>query len=241
MAKVESFQKYRRREAARELKKRERATLRELRHKIRALHARRRSTLTEIRHGCRAERQRVSADVRQLREATKIALRERVQEMREAQRGTCNIRKANARNALGAELARAADELGAERARQAEGKRAELEQRKRDRAGRSSSAERRQEADDEVRANLPAELVAVFDKVKRSIKPRPRMSRTEAFLHWAEENPDEVLKIQSDAGERAWMRELAELEREHKRLAKAYRRRPKDDEELAKRLAGVPF
>jgi len=44
-----------------------------------------------------------------------------------------------------------------------------------------------------VRSNLPADLIPLFEKVKRGIKPTPRMSRTESFLKYAEEHPDEVL------------------------------------------------
>ncbi len=42
--------------------------------------------------------------------------------------------------------------------------------------------ERQAESDDEVRSNIPPELVALFERVKRGIKASPRMSRTEAFL-----------------------------------------------------------
>ncbi len=34
-----------------------------------------------------------------------------------------------------------------------------------------------------------------YGDVKRGIKSTPRMSRTEAFLHYAEEHPDEVLDV----------------------------------------------
>ena len=42
--------------------------------------------------------------------------------------------------------------------------------------------ERQAESDDEVRSNIPPELVALFERVKRGIKASPRMSRTESFL-----------------------------------------------------------
>jgi hypothetical protein len=54
-----------------------------------------------------------------------------------------------------------------------------------------SKAVRRSESDDEVRANLPADLVPLLERVKRSIKAGPRQSRTEAFLEYAEEHPGE--------------------------------------------------
>jgi hypothetical protein len=64
------------------------------------------------------------------------------------------------------------------------------------RVQRSTVRERKQEDDDSVRNNLPRELIPVFDKHRRSIKGSTRRSRTEEFLQWAEENPDEVIAIQ---------------------------------------------
>jgi hypothetical protein len=240
---AEGFQKYRRREALRAIRERDRARLRELRARIKGLRVRRRSTLAEIRQTCRAERHRVSAEARQLREETRLALKVRIAEMRDAQRGTCNIAKHNARAGLTAGLVQAADELAGERARQEAEKRAAnaTRERQRERTPKRSSSERRQESDDEVRSNIPRDLVVVFDKVSKGIKAGPRISRTERFFHWAEENPDEVLRIQADAGERAWMAELAVLEREQKTLAKTKGRRLRGDAELAAALAGVPF
>jgi hypothetical protein len=58
---------------------------------------------------------------------------------------------------------------------------------------RSTARERSQEDDNAVRNNLPAEIIPVFDKDRRSFKGSPRRRRTEQFLEWAEENPDEVL------------------------------------------------
>lgn len=68
------------------------------------------------------------------------------------------------------------------------------------------------ESDDEVRRNIPAELEPVFDRVRRQIKGSARRSRTEAFLEWAEANPDEVLAMQADAAaddaERMWREQM---------------------------------
>jgi hypothetical protein len=61
---------------------------------------------------------------------------------------------------------------------------------------RSTRRERSQEDDDAVRRNLPPVLVAVFDKHRKSFKGSARRSRTEQFLEWAEENPDELVAIQ---------------------------------------------
>jgi hypothetical protein len=56
----------------------------------------------------------------------------------------------------------------------------------------------------------------LFERVKRGIKASPRMSRTEAFLHYAEENPDDVLAATDDKTD-ALIRELEQQEREARR------------------------
>ena len=78
-------------------------------------------------------------------------------------------------------------------------------------------SEAQAESDDEVRGNIPPELVVLFERVKRSIRASDRMTRTESFLHYAEEHPREVLTAIEDESEA----KLAELEREHHK-AKRY-------------------
>ena len=76
--------------------------------------------------------------------------------------------------------------------------------------GRRTRSEAREEDDHAVEANLPSSLVPVFRKVKSRIKGGPRKSRTEAFLEWAEEHPDEAIEVQQAAADRdveAWVRE----------------------------------
>jgi chromosome segregation ATPase len=74
-------------------------------------------------------------------------------------------------------------------------KRFERQAEERRRKHRKLPAEARQESDDTVRQNIPAELLPVFEKVKRSIRGTPMISRTEAFLQYVEENPDDVQNI----------------------------------------------
>lgn len=97
---------------------------------------------------------------------------------------------------------------------------------------RSSSAERRQESDDEVIRNLPESLAGVFAKVKRHIKGTARRTRTEAFLEWVEENPGEVYAMQAEQAER----DLARLVAEHEKAS----RRSRSKSRLAP-LEEVPF
>ena len=63
-----------------------------------------------------------------------------------------------------------------------------------------------------MRGNIPPDLVGLWERVKRSIKDSSRMSRTEAFLHYAEEHPDEVLAVIEDKTE-ATIRELEQTVR----------------------------
>jgi len=78
---------------------------------------------------------------------------------------------------------------------------------------RSTAGERRAESDDEVRSNLHPTMVPVFDHVRRHIKGGPKISRTEAFLHWAEENPDEVIELMQHDADRYLNQLLAEQAR----------------------------
>lgn len=105
---------------------------------------------------------------------------------------------------------------------------------------RSSARERGQEDDAAVRSNLPRELVPVFDKVKRHIKANAKKSRTEAFLDWAEENPDEILAVQQAEADKE-LKTLLRQQREHGRTVRDARRYKLPPEELAKLLEAVPF
>jgi molybdenum-dependent DNA-binding transcriptional regulator ModE len=105
---------------------------------------------------------------------------------------------------------------------------------------RSTARERRQEDDDAVRSNLPAELVPVFEKHRKAFKDTAKRSRTEAFLEWAEENPDEILLVQQSEADRG-LRELLKQQRELGRDVRNARRYKQTPEELAQLLAAVPF
>jgi hypothetical protein len=87
---------------------------------------------------------------------------------------------------------------------------------------RSTAAERRQESDDEVRSNLEPVMVGVFDSVRKHIKGGPRRTRTEAFLEWAEENPDLVLEAQQQDADK-YLRELLAEELMHTKRLKRKR------------------
>lgn len=138
-------------------------------------------------------------------------------------RQSCQTRAAVAKTSGASEVARRRGKLVDEKGFEQKMRSAE-----RPRALRSTTGERRQESDDEVRTNLQPDMVPVFDKVRRHIKGTPRKSRTEAFLQWAEENPGEVYDLLQHDADRYLAQLLAEEARTQREL-----RRPS--------VAGVPF
>ena len=136
-------------------------------------------------------------------------------------------------------ILRARAELLAEKKYEADLRRIERANRKRrQEAPRVTRIERQAESDDEVRSNIPPELVALFERVKRGIKASPRMSRTEAFLHYAEENPDEVLAAVDDKTD-ALIRELEEQQRQARRDLR--RGPPRSRRRMPEHLTDAPF
>ena len=97
--------------------------------------------------------------------------------------------------------------------------------------------EKRAESDDEVLQNIGPELHSLFHRVKRGIKSSPRMNRTEAFLHYVENHPNEYLQSIDDKTD-ALIRELEEQERQARR---ELRRGPPRARYTPEQLAEVPF
>lgn len=198
-----------------------------LRVRIAEAQARRRQWVAEARHNCKAAR--VALRERQAIERAELRYNQRGERI--ARRGSCESTKAEARATGGAQISAERSTL----------RRTAAEQKAIDRAGkaprvRSTSRERAQENDDAVRSNLPADLVPVFDSIRKTIKGSARRSRTEAFLEWAEENPGEVVAVQQRKADRYLAELLAEQKKHHTEMRKTGRHR-----EAAKRLADVPF
>lgn len=110
-----------------------------------------------------------------------------------------------------------------EEARQAQQDAAELrraEGRAAKQRPRMSAAEKRAESDDEVRGNIPAELVPVFDARASKTKATERMSRTEAFLQWVHDHAGDAERILQTAAEN-----IDDLIAEEKQLARDMKRR----------------
>jgi hypothetical protein len=146
-----------------------------------------------------------------LQELRKALLAERFQA-----RQTCSARMSEARG-ISERIHRTRAELEAERSFQRDMRRIERGNRQRaQQAHRATAAERRSESDDAVRANVPPEYLGLWEKVKGSIRGSDRMSRTEAFLHWIEEHPEEHFAAIDDKTD-ALIRELEARERDASR------------------------
>lgn len=219
------------RELADHLREKDRAALGLLRAKITSARVERRHRLSAARQTCRSAL--FALRDRQREERQQLTLTHRAQ--RDKGRTTCNAGKQQARDEGLLLEQQAQGEYQDERRFQRQMRRAI-----KPRVERSTVRERRQEEDDAVRNNLPAELVPVFDKHRRVIKGSARRSRTEAFLEWAAENPDEVLLVQQAQADKA-LQELLKQERELGRSMRAGTRYKKSPAELAKLLEGVPF
>lgn len=183
------------------------AELARLREAIRDARARRRKALDRARRSCAAARAKVRDKVRAFRSREFARINAEAARMRNVARAQCQARKFRIRNAGAKAIERRVAELAAEdrmQRRLQQASRRALQQ-------RTTYKERAQESDDAVKSNLPRELVPVFERVRRHIKGSRTRTRTEAFLEWAEEHPEDVIAYQGDETDR----EVARLVREH--------------------------
>lgn len=219
-------------ELAAYLAEQDRARLRLLRAQINAARVDRRHMIQAARAQCRNARTSLRDRQRSEREA--LTARQRLE--RAGERGTC---------ASGVERAKVAGSA-AERSAfteyaDARSLRRQLADTERKRTKqRTTRRERSQEDDDEVRNNLPAELVPVFNLVAKQIKPGPRRSRTEAFLEWAEAHPEEIYAVQQAEADQ-YLQKLLQEQREHARGMRKAGRYKQSPEALRELLAAVPF
>lgn len=227
---------------AQTLRMKDREKLQALKDQIAEVKKRRRGALRLVVSKCRRARRNLRAQVKSYREQERARINEEVERMREAARLTCHMRKEAVKDAAMKAESKARRALQAERQLQRDLKSAEQYRRQKERAIRRTPSEARAESDDRVRANIDPELVPVFEKVKRSIKGTPHMSRTEAFLQWVEENPGDAVAIQQAAAD-VELKRLLKEQREAERLAKRRRARSykPSKAELEAYLQGVPF
>jgi hypothetical protein len=156
--------------------------------------------------------------------------------MRQAARNKCQARKHRVRSSAAVAIARRRLELEAESKLQTRLKRADNHARKQ----RTTYKERAQESDDAVRSNLPRELRSVFDRVRSHIKGSRHRTRTEAFLEWAQEHPEDVLSYQGDETDREVARLVREHEAAERELARTLRK-AKPRARARRAASDVPF
>jgi hypothetical protein len=225
------------RELERDRKKKAREKIASLAEQLREARKRRKLAFREAKERCRAERIAARERARAMRLRVLEELREAMHAERLGARQACTVRLGEARG-IKDTILRARAELQAEKKYEADLRRIERANRKRrSEAPRVTRIERRGESDDEVRGNLPPELVALFERVKRGIKASPRMSRTEALLKYAEEHPDEVLVVIDDRTDAL----VRELEQQQRQVRRDLRRGPPRVKYTPEQLAEVPF
>ena len=226
-----------RREIHREHRRKAKEKLRILRAQLRDARHRRKHALHEAKERCRAERIAARERSRALRLRVLAELQEALRTERANARQACSVRLGEARG-IKDDVQRARAELLAERQYQADLRRIEKANRlRRKEAPRVTRIERQGESDDEVRQNISPELVTVWERVKRSIKATPRMSRTEAFLRWAEEHPGDVLEALEHKADTL----VRELEAKELEARQELRRGPRRTRYTPEELAEVPF
>ena len=199
------------REIERDERRKKREKLAELRIELRRARAQRKEAMKSAVERCRTERLAARERARALRIRGLAELREAARLERTSARDACALSKGEAKTKGGIERRRA--ELAAERKFHADMRR--IERGNRARVSEHPHAiyvERRSESDDEVRQNISSDLVPLFEHVRRGIKGSPRMTRTEAFLKYAEEHPAELLSAIEDKTEHV----IRDLERQQR-------------------------
>jgi hypothetical protein len=217
-------QKKARRDRERDARKADRERLRSLRAHIKAakkhaVHRRREVALL-----CKRGRATVRETAKKLRAAARAELLASIDAERAKSRGVCNARRDQARSKNADSLRRAQASLEAE-AKHVRTMRIWSKPQK-SVVARARRNEAIAESDSEVRNNIPADLVPVFNAVKAKIKATARRTRSEAFVEWAAEHQAQVIKIldaQIHADVEALVREEARLRREV-RMPSTYRK-----------------
>lgn len=176
--------------------------------KIRELKSARANAVLKARYHCAQSRMRLKERAAQLR---KQALEE-IARLTAPARAACKQRVERARATGRGEVAQLREEQRALRAFEQQVFRA-AKKRKRERATTI-------ETDADVRRNIAPELHSLWSTRAAKTKGSARKSRTEEFLQWVEEHPEQVADTLTEASERAVAREIAQHERAQARLAK---------------------
>ena len=190
------------------------ARLKKLREEEAAAKLERREALARARARCVTLAEEANAAAKEAyRHALELAKAAKLA-TRNVARDQCAIGKQHARDEGAHRIAAAKRERDEERRFAAELVRLERGAKESEKERKSARrGERRAESDDEVRSNLEPELVPLFERVKKTIRGSDRMTRTEAFRQYAEENPGEVYAAQEAEAEKALRRDVRKVRR----------------------------
>lgn len=200
--------------------------LRAIRVEIKQLRKQEQAQLRKIRSGCSRSRTRALARAKARRAELLAQARREARELLDAARRACtrNLTAVERRTMSAVEQLRDESERRRNRYLQDWGRRKggveAIVARDRKAIEARVRRERAQEADHEVEANIAPELVPIWRQVRKRFKASDKLSRTEAFEHWVEENPEEVATMLVDAGEEQWRDELRERERLERMITK---------------------
>jgi hypothetical protein len=205
------------RAAARDVAKaQDKAAIAKIETKLKELRADRRKSVEEVLGQCKAGRDEAVKRAKRLRKWANTTIVKAEAECK-AERQEKGVQTAEEKRLLAA--------LAAEKSHQAKIRReAAAQNRKKPSVAKAKPRnEKRTESDDEVEGNISADLLPLWRKVKKTIKATDKMSRTEAFLKYVEENPDDAVGAIEDDSED----ELAKMIREYEQGAqKAYASNP---------------
>jgi hypothetical protein len=195
---VKGWKRQLRKQIAAEHRRAAREHLHKLREQVKHARLHRRDALGEAKARCKRDRLELRVKLKAKRAAIMQKLRDIAARQRKLAHETCSGSLASARR-IKDDVERARAELKAERVYRAE-LRAIAKANRESMAShkKATRSERRAESDDEVRSNIPESYLALWGRVKGGIKASPRRSRTEAFMQYAEENPDELLESLGD-------------------------------------------
>ena len=174
-------------------------------HKAAAKKARalRREKLEKARGECKARKERVSIKANEQFKHEVAKAREKRKATKQAARTACAVEAEKIKSEAAKEIAEARKNEREERNFHRSITRTEQWAARRQKP-RATASERRRESDDEVLANLSVtpEYIPLWKRIKGSIKGDAYKSRTEQFLHYVHEHPDEVYAAQEAEVER---------------------------------------
>ena len=174
-----------------------------LRSNLRQAREQSRKEVAQLRRRRDLSREKLGREIKKFRAKWRAWVNEQVAEFRAKHRAAWKGKIDRARVAV----ERARLELRAERGYQADYRRMVAAQRKAARArpkAKRTARFHKAESDYQVEQNIDPDLVGVWRKVKNRIRTATaRKSRTEAFLEWVSENPDEVAALREELAEEA--------------------------------------